>query len=240
MQASLDNDGQLSAQGNYRWTNHFVTKVHAQMASGPGQTMVNLNNEYTGKDFSASIKSINPSLIDGGLTGLFIGSYLQSLTPSLAVGLEAMWQRAALNAGPETALSYCAKYKGSDWIASAQVQGQGAVSTSYWRRLTEKVEAGVDLNLQFAPGLGGGGMMGSGVGKEGTATAGAKYDFRTSTFRAQLDSSGRLSCLVEKRVLPPVQITFAGEMDHFKVCQHLGSRSLATASISETEFWHEC
>lgn len=179
--------------------------------------MLQLDNDFSGKDFTASLKSINPSYLEGGLTGIFIGSYLQSLTPKLAVGLEAMWQRAAMNAGPDTVLSYCAKYRGIDWIASAQLQAQGALSTSYWRRLTEKVEAGVDLNLQFMPGLGGGGLMGGGARREGTTTVGAKYDFRTSTFRAQLDSSGKLSCLLEKRVLPPVQVTFAGEMDHFKV-----------------------
>ena len=182
--------------------------------------MINIDNEITGKDFTASLKTINPHLIEGGLTGVVIGSYLQSITPSLALGFETMWQRVAMNSGPETALSYVARYKGSDWVASAQVlQAQSAINTSYWRRLTDKVEAGVDLNLQFMPGMGGGGLMGGGMRREGTTTVGAKYDFRTSTFRAQLDSSGRLSCLLEKRVLPPVQITFAGEMDHFKVCR---------------------
>lgn len=217
MQGNLDNDGQLMARANYRWNNTLTTKCNAQIAPSPGQAMFQIDNDITGKDFTASLKSINPSYLEGGLTGIFVGSYLQSLTPSLAIGLEAMWQRAALNAGPETVLSYCAKYKGSDWIASAQLQAQGALNTSYWRRLTEKVEAGVDLNLQFAPGTGGGGLMGSGVRKEGITTVGAKYDFRTSSFRAQLDSTGKLSCLLEKRVLPPVQVTFAGEMDHFKV-----------------------
>jgi len=182
--------------------------------------MFQVDNDYTGKDFTASIKSINPSILEGGLTGIFIGSYLQSVTPSLAVGLEAIWQRAAVNTGPETAISYYAKYKGSDWIASAQMQAQGTISTSYWRRLTDKVEAGVDLNLQFAPGMGGrGGLIGSGMRKEGTTTLGAKYDFRASTFRAQVDNSGRLSCVLEKRVAPPVQLTFAGELDQFKVRQ---------------------
>lgn len=179
--------------------------------------MVQFDNEYTGNDFSAAIKSLNPSIIDGGLTGIFIGSYLQAVTPSLALGFEAIWQRAALNQGPETALSYCARYKGSDWIASAQLQAQGAISTSYWRRLTDKVEAGVDLNLQFAGLSGGGGMMGGRMQKEGVTTLGAKYDFRASTFRAQVDSTGKLSCLLEKRVAPPVQLTFAADMDHFKV-----------------------
>ena len=183
--------------------------------------MVQIENDYSGNDFSASLKSLNPSFLEGGLTGIHIASYLQAITPNLAVGVEALWQRAALHMGPETAISYAARYKGSDWIASAQLQAQGAISTSYWRRLTEKVEAGVDLNLQFQPGAGGrgGGLMGSGLRKEGTTTLGAKYEFRMSTFKAQVDSGGRLSCLLEKRVAPPVQLIFAGELDQFKVCQ---------------------
>lgn len=197
-----------------------------QIAPGPGQAMVSVDNEYSGDDFSASLKSINPSIIEGGLTGIFVASYLQALTPKLAVGLEAMWQRAAMNTGPETAISYCMKYKGSDWIASAQIAEQGVLSTSYWKKLTDRVEAGVDLNLQFAPGLGPGGLLGNGSRKEGTTTMGAKYEFRQSTFRAQIDNSGKLSVLWEKRVLPPVQLVFAGEMDHFKV-RHRAHRAFS-------------
>ena len=135
---------------NYRWSSALVTKTKIQIAPGAGQVMAQIDNEYTGTDFTASLKSVNPSIIDGGLTGIFIGSYLQSVTPNLALGLEAVWQRAGLTEGPQTALSYCGKYKGSDWIASAQLQAQGTVSASYWRKLTDKVEAGVDLNLAFA------------------------------------------------------------------------------------------
>ena len=214
MQGNIDNDGHLMTRFNYRWSPSLVTKTNIQIQSG--QAMAQFDNEYTGKDFTAAIKTMNPSIIDGGLTGIFIGSYLQSITPSLALGLEAIWQRPGLTEGPQTAISYCAKYKGSDWIASAQLQAQGTVSASYWRKLTDKVEAGVDLNLAFA-GLSGASMMGGGARKEGITTVGAKYDFRMSTFRAQVDSTGKLSCLLEKRVAPPVQLTFAADVDHFKV-----------------------
>lgn len=229
MQGNVDNEGTLSTRFNYRWAPSFVTKSQVQIAPGQG-AMVQLDNEYTGDDFTASVKCLNPSMIDGGLTGIFIGSYLQAVTPTLALGLEAMWQRAALNQGPETAVSYCAKYKGSDWIASAQLAAGGQISTSYWRKLTDKVEAGVDLNLQFA-GLSGAGMMG-GIRKEGTTTVGAKYDFRMSTFRAQVDSTGKLSCLLEKRVAPPVQLTFAAEMDHFKQQAKIGM-AVSIEAVSE-------
>lgn len=177
--------------------------------------MVQIDNEYTGDDFSASVKAISPSILEGGLTGIVIGSYLQSLTPKLAIGLEGVWQRAALNAKPETAMSYCARYRSTDWIASAQYLAQGSLGASYWRRLTDKVEAGVDCQLQFAPGMGGG--MFGGIRREGTTTVGVKYSFATSVYRAQIDSTGKCGVVLEKRVAPPVTLTFAAEIDQWKV-----------------------
>lgn len=222
MQGNVDNEGQLTAVLNYQLSKSFVTKTSASIS--PGQpSMFQLDADYSGQDFSASIKSINPSLVDGGLSGILVGSYLQSVTPGLALGVEAAWQRLTMGQGPETILSYCAKYKGQDWIGTAQLTGQGLLNTSYWRRLTEKVDAGVDLNLHFAPGLGGGGLMGGGLRKEGSTTLGAKYDFKLSTFRAQLDSTGKVSCLLEKRLMMPMQLSFAAELDHAKVslaCLH--------------------
>ncbi|KAI9762305.1 MAG: regulator of ime2 [Chaenotheca gracillima] len=222
LQGNIDNDGQLSARANYRWSSAFTTKTNAQIAPGPGQAMIQLDNDYVGSDFTASLKALNPSVLDGGLTGIFVGSYLQSLTPRLALGVEAVWQRAGVDSGPETALSYAAKYKGDDWIASAQLQAQGAVNVSYWRRLTDKVEAGVDTNLQFVGGRGRQAAMMGGGGKEGTTTLGAKYDFKASTFRAQVDSSGRLGFVLDKRIAPLVSLTFAGDMDHFKQAAKIG------------------
>lgn len=218
----MESDGSLVARSNYRWNDSLVTKTNAQIQSG--QSMLSIENDYTGKDFTASFKGMNPSAIEGGLKGIFIASYLQSVTPSLALGLEAVWQRVAMNSSPEALLSYGARYKGSDWIASLQMQTEGpqgsAISSSYWRKLTDKVSVGTDLSLQFAPGLRGqGGLMGGPLQKEGSASAGAKYEFRASTFRAQVDSKGRLSCLLEKTILPTVRVTFAGEMDHLKVCR---------------------
>lgn len=182
--------------------------------AGPGAAQVSLEQDYTGADFSASLKSINPSILEGGLTGMFIGSYLQAVTPRLALGIEGVLQKPGGGLGPEAAISYAGKYKGDDWIASAQLLTQGGLQGSYWRRLTDKVETGVDVNLQFA---GAQAAMMGGPSKEGVATLGAKYEFSRSIFRAQVDSKGKIGCLLEKVVAPPVRMTFAGEMDHVKV-----------------------
>ncbi|KAI9741875.1 MAG: translocase of outer mitochondrial membrane [Cirrosporium novae-zelandiae] len=222
LQGGIDNDGQMNGIFNYRWTSALVSKSQMQLA--PDQAMLSFENVYTGKDFSASIKSINPSLMEGGLTGLFMASYLQSVTPSLALGVDAVWQRQGLDRGPDTAVSYSARYKKEDWILSGQYAAQGILQTSFWRRITEKVEAGVDMNLQFAPGLGprGGGMMGAAMQKEGSTSVGAKYTFRNSTFRAQVDSTGRVGCVLERRVATLVNLTFAGEIDQPKKQAKIG------------------
>ncbi|PGG97873.1 mitochondrial import receptor subunit TOM40 [Blastomyces parvus] len=235
LQGNLGSDGALAAVANYRWNSAWVTKTNTQIMPGSAQGLIQIDNDYTGSDFSASLKAFNPSFLEGGITGIFVGSYLQSVTPSLALGLEAMWQRQGLSVPPETALSYCAKYKGDDWIASAQLQAQGAINASYWKKLSDKVEAGVDMNLQFAPSPTG--MMGD-IRKEGTTTLGAKYEFRASTFRAQIDSAGKLSCLLEKRVAMPISLTFAGEIDQVNQQAKIGlavSFEMASEELMEQQ-----
>jgi mitochondrial import receptor subunit TOM40 len=180
--------------------------------TSPGGAQFSPELDYKGDDFTASIKSMNPSLLEGGLTGMFIGSYMQSITKRLALGMEAVWQKPAGAPAPEAAVSYAGRYTGDDWIASAQLLTQGGLQASYWRKLTERVETGVDVSLQFAAMD----MMG-GIRKEGAATFGAKYEFSRSVFRAQIDSAGKVGCLLDKIVAPAVRVTFAGEIDHVKV-----------------------
>lgn len=178
--------------------------------------MVSLDAVYTGADFTMNLKAMNPSFIDGPLTGMVIGDILQSVTPKLSLGVQGMFQRASADEGPQLLLAYAARYKSRDWIASGQFLQNGAVQASYWRRLAERVEAGVDINLQFAGLSGGGGMMGM-PSNEGVATLGAKYEFRTAIFKGQVDSTGKVGCFLEKTVSQPVMLSFAGELDHAKV-----------------------
>ncbi|KAJ5902475.1 Mitochondrial import receptor subunit (Tom40) [Penicillium taxi] len=220
LQGNLGNDGTLAAVANYRWNSALVTKTNAQIMAGGSQGLVQIDNDYTGADFTASLKAFNPSFLEGGLTGIFVGSYLQSVTPNLALGFEAIWQRQGLSAPPETALSYSAKYKGDDWIGTAQLQAQGNFGATYWRKISERVEAGIDMNLQFAPSPAA--MMMGGPSRDGTTAIGAKYDFRASSFRAQVDSAGKVSCLLEKRIAMPISLTFAGEIDQAKQTAKVG------------------
>ncbi|KAL1593417.1 translocase of outer mitochondrial membrane [Nothophoma quercina] len=219
MQGNIDNEMQFSGRFNWRWTSAFVSKTAVQLTSQGN--MVSLENDYTGADFSASLKAVNPSVLDGGITGMIMASYLQAVTPRLSLGIDAFWSRPAAAYPPELNVSYAARYRAADWMACGQIiPDRGVLEASYWRRLTEKVETGINCNLAFA-GIGPGGPM-AGPQKEGQVTIGAKYDFRTTSFRAQIDNKGTVGCLLEKMIAPPIRITFSGEIDHKTSAAKLG------------------
>lgn len=167
--------------------------------------MIQLEQEYQGRDFTVNAKAINPWPTD--LTGIYVGSYLQSLTKNIALGVESLYQRPSPDLS-ELSVSYLAKVTGTDknWIATAQVQPAGLLSATYWQKLSEKVEVAADLQLVVAP-----------TRREAVATFGAKYDLRLSTFRAQIDSTGKVSALLENRFTPTFAFLLSGEIDHFKV-----------------------
>lgn len=167
--------------------------------------MIQLEQDYGGQDFNMNLKAINPSPLD--LNGIYVGSYLQSITKNLALGFETIYQRQAPQQTDFTT-QYVAKLTGTekDWIATATVQPAGMMLATYWHKLSEKVDAAAELQIIAAP-----------ARRDAIATLGAKYDLRMSTFRAQVDSTGKVSALLEQRFAPTFTFTVAGEIDHFKV-----------------------
>jgi len=210
LQGSIDHDGNVNGRMNQGWTENNVTRMQAQLSSRAGQNMIQVEQDYQGKDFSLNAKAVNPSPAD--LSGIYIGSYFQSLTKNLAVGFETLYQRPTPEMA-EMTTSYLAKYTGTnrDWIATAQLQPAGILQASYWQKFGEKVEVAADLQCIAAP-----------QRRDAIATVGAKYDLRMATFRAQLDSTGKVSALLEQRFAPTFSFLVSGELDHFKNAAKVG------------------
>jgi len=51
--------------------------------------MIQLEHNYQGQDYSINAKVVNPWPAD--LTGIYIGSYFQSVTKKLALGVETLY-----------------------------------------------------------------------------------------------------------------------------------------------------
>jgi len=138
--------------------------------------------------------------------------------------------------------------------------GQGVLLATFWKRVGEKVEAGVGLDVKASSGgmavpTGGGLMVGGPVGggkvREGTATFGLKYQFRAATLRAQIDSGGRVTAWLERMLSPQINVTFCGDIDHFKVTHtytrtcgglypYLSTLSCWVFLIYWPQFWVSC
>lgn len=225
VQGNVDNEMSFSGKVHCGWDQHNISKVTLQIAHGQ-PVMCQLEQDYHANDFSINLKSLNPSYLNGCFTGVAVASLLQSLSPNLAVGLEAMYSRQAHVVGPDSAVNYFARYHGGNWIATANLQAQGAVVATFWRRVTERVEAGLETQLQMGAKPIMDQLMGTPIGYEpvveGETTIGAKYEYRQSVFRGQLDSKGKVGVFMEKRVLPTVSILFSGEIDHSKNTSKLG------------------
>ncbi|KAG0238898.1 translocase of outer mitochondrial membrane [Actinomortierella wolfii] len=202
LSGNLDTDGNVQARVNYAWNNNNVSKVQAQFSNQPGHSMLQVEQDYNGKDYNINVKGVNPSPVEG--TGIYIGSYLQSVTPQLALGVEAVYQRPTPGQ-EETTWSYVAKYSGKDYIATAQYQGFGALQASYYLRYSDKVDFGTELQILTAGGR-----------RDAVATVGGKFEFRRSTFRGQIDTTGKVSAVLEEKIVPGISFLVSGEMDHGK------------------------
>lgn len=225
VQGNIDNDMSFSGRLNYGWDKHNISKLTLQLAHGQ-PSMVQLEQDYQASDFSINFKSLNPSFLDGGFSGVAVASLLQSLSSKLAVGLEAMYSKQAGAVPPDSAVSYVARYNNGNWVASAQLQAQGALIASFWRKVTDKVEAGLETQIAASVKPVTDALMGTPIGfepvVEGQTTIGAKYEYRQSVFRGQIDSTGKVSAFMEKRVLPTVSVLFSGEIDHAKTASRIG------------------
>lgn len=139
-----------------------------QLGSPGSQSLLQLEHDYTGSDHSINLKALNPSPTD--FTGIYIGSYLQSLTKTLAIGIEGIFQRPEAGLS-EATLGYSLKWanENRDQIATLQFQGQGVLQATYWQKVAEKVDVAVDLQT----------ILGS--RRDAVATLGGKWDFKMAT-----------------------------------------------------------
>ncbi|CAO1625521.1 unnamed protein product [Parajaminaea phylloscopi] len=210
LQGSVDDSGSVMVRANRGWMPGHTSKLQAQLAAAGGQSFVQLEHDFQGLDHSIDIKAINPQPTDG--TGIYTFNFLQSLTRNFALGLETVWMRQSVDMS-EATTGYIAKWTSDarDSIATLQLQGSGVAQATYWQRLAEKVDAAVDLQCITAGGR-----------REAQATIGAKWDFRMSTFRAQIDSGGKISSLLESRLGQTFAFTVGGEIDHLKSAGRFG------------------
>jgi mitochondrial import receptor subunit TOM40 len=194
--------------------------------------MIQIEHDHLGPHYAFSAKSMNPGILD--LTGIHFLSLMHSVGPRLSLGAETVIQRPQPGIH-ETSTSLVAKLTSypnalanmmpsvgagapisnpfqPSWIATAALQPSGNVTTTYYHKLSDKVDVALEFATQFQPES----MMGP-AKRDALATLGAKYDFRMASFRGQVDSAGKVGMLLEQRFTPAFAFLVSGEIDHAKV-----------------------
>lgn len=251
MQGQLDNDFTLNARINYAWTPQpspiedpanpgqylpppprigGTTKVQAQLATGGGNSMLQIEHDHVGTDYSINVKAVNPNPIDKmpsfsgkqkpatGLskwwnsttTGIFVASYLQSITPNLALGGEFLLQKPTPEMEEQTVslvARYSSKLPGRELAPAAPglpppppldpsytftatyQPGPGIFHLSYYHRLNARAELGSELQA----------LIGGGR-REAVATVGFKVDTLFATIRGSVDTQGKVQAVMEERM----------------------------------------
>lgn len=149
LHGTIDTDGSLTARMNYAWNANNVTKIQAHVSPTPGHSMLQLEQDYQGSDYSVNCKTINPSPVEQ--TGIFVMSYFQSVTQKLAMGVETVYQKPTPDI-EETSKSLVLKYSGNDYVTTVQWQEVGALQASYYQKINEKVDFGTELQIILAAG----------------------------------------------------------------------------------------
>ncbi|OLL22362.1 Mitochondrial import receptor subunit TOM40 [Neolecta irregularis DAH-3] len=224
MQGMMDNTKSFQGILSVNLKPGHQTKIQAQFNNdGESEPVLHIAHDVTNSSSSASIKLVNFSILDRRTTGVVTASYLQSITPKLALGMEGTWARQSTDVPDDFIPTFFAKYSTPSSIFAGQFSPKGGAAMTFWKRISERVEAGVEFQLAARNAAGSGMMMMMGPPKiEGITTVGVKYEYRQACYRAQVDSNGKIGAFFERRILPPLGIQMCAEVDHIKNASKFG------------------
>ncbi|XP_023689078.2 mitochondrial import receptor subunit TOM40 homolog [Paramormyrops kingsleyae] len=196
----MDNSGSLNAQVIHQLTSRIRSKMVFQTQQ---QKFMNwqCDAEYKGDDFTATVTLGNPDALAG--SGILVTHYLQSITPSLALGGELVYHR---RPGEEGAvLSLAGRYTGSNYIATLTVGGAGA-HASYYHKANDQLQVGVEFEASTRM-------------QDTSVSFGYQLDLPKANllFKGSLDSNWVIGATLEKKLVPlPLSLALGAFLNHRK------------------------
>ncbi|XP_063798670.1 mitochondrial import receptor subunit TOM40 homolog [Pseudophryne corroboree] len=187
----VDNNGSLNAQIIHQISKHIRTKIALQTQQSK---FVNwqLDTEYRGDDFTAAVTMGNPDILVG--SGIVVAHYLQSITPSLALGGELVYHRRPGEEG--TVISLAGRYTASNWTATLTL-GQAGAHATYYHKANDQLQLGVEFEASARM-------------QDTSVSFGYQLDLPKANllFKGSVDSNWIVGATLEKK-LPPLPLTLA-------------------------------
>ncbi|XP_008329299.1 mitochondrial import receptor subunit TOM40B isoform X3 [Cynoglossus semilaevis] len=200
MVGDMDNSGSLNAQIIHQISSRIRSKFAFQTQQ---QKFVNWQGdaEFRGEDFTATVTFGNPDVLVG--SGIIVSHYLQSITPSLALGGELVYHR---RPGEEGAvMSLVGKYTGSNYIATLTMGSAGA-HASYYHKANDQLQVGVEYEASARM-------------QDTSVSFGYLLDVPKANlqFKGSIDSNWVVGANLEKKLLPlPLSLVLCSFLNHRK------------------------
>ncbi|XP_061919922.1 mitochondrial import receptor subunit TOM40 homolog [Entelurus aequoreus] len=196
----MDNTGSLNAQIIHQLCTAVRSKIAIQTQQ---QKFVNwqCDLEYRGADFTSAVTLGNPDILVG--SGIVVAHYLQSITPSLALGGELVYHRRPGEEGTVTSL--LGRYTGNNYVATLTVGGAGCHAT-YYHKANDQLQVGVEFEASTRM-------------QETTTSLGYQLDLPKANllFKGSVDSNWVAGATLEKKLLPlPLTLALGAFLNHRK------------------------
>ncbi|CAL8365566.1 unnamed protein product [Boreogadus saida] len=196
----MDNSGSLNAQIIHQVSSQIRSKLAFQTQQ---QKFVNWQGdaEWRGENFTAAVTLGNPDVLVG--SGIVVSHYLQSITPSLALGGELVYHRRPGEEG--TVMSLAGRYTGNNYIATLTVGGAGA-HASYYHKANDTLQVGVEFEASTRM-------------QETSVSFGYTLDVPKANllFKGSVDSNWVVGATLEKKLLPlPLTLALCSFLNHRK------------------------
>lgn len=190
-------DGRVNGRVFINHTPALTSKIVADVGVEPGSSKGSWDLDYRASDSCSQLKIAN-----GGIVAV---SYLQSVTPWLALGGEGFYQ----GKSRFSAITMAAKYSHQSDTASLSVASFGPVIASYVHKVNPKVSFATELFID-------------GRTRDSHLTIGYRFDLKSAVVVGHVDSTGRVAATLEERINPAFTLTLSGELDHSKESYNFG------------------
>ncbi|CAL7942815.1 unnamed protein product [Xylocopa violacea] len=205
----IDPSGNLNANIIHQFGQRLRGKLATQVQKSKF-TAVQMTTDYRGDAYTASLTLGNPDILND--SGVFVMHYLQSITPSVALGGELAYQRGpAVPGGQVAVLSAAGRYTNGDSTISGSL-GLSGCHLCFHQKASEQLQVGVELEINCRI-------------QESTGTIAYQIDLPKADliYRGSVDTNWTVGAVLEKK-LQPLPFTFAlsGMINHSKQQFKLG------------------
>jgi len=206
----LDSTGNMNAQVLHQFTNNLKTRFVAQIQEGQ-LAGYQMTNDYKGKDFTASVTTVNNDIVQN--SGIILFHYLQRLTKTLDIGTELLFQygRNVPN-GRMAMYSLGWRYFGNQWQLSGALNPLGSLHLCYHHQSSPAIQFGVELESNIRT-----------MESQATFCYQVELNKANMTFKGMADSNWTVGAVMEKRLLPlPFTFVLSGFLNHVKPSYKFG------------------